>query len=163
MERSLEFTRFQHEKDTFCRQYGHMMPKELCGQIFWWIHTYLFPNWKNAVYFHQWQEEAYQTRNTEHLHSSISPWQTTKEPPSRQHTFWRVSQVARHCFWKNSFSCLHLLPRKERIAQNNTIHRTITRIFLLPKSTSCKYSDYWEGDSACKEKLRYHIVVIIPL
>lgn len=99
----------------------------------------------------------------QHLHSSISPWQTTKEPPSRQHTFWSVSQVARHCFWKNSFSRLHLLPRKERTAQNNTIHQAITRIFLLPKSTLCKYSDYWEGDNACKENLRYHIVVITPL
>lgn len=82
------------------------------------------------MYFYQWQEEACQTRNTECLHGSISPWQTTKEHPSCQYTFWRASQVARHCFWKNHFSCLHLLPRKEIIAWNNTICWIITRIFL---------------------------------
>lgn len=101
--------------------------------------------------------------NTEHLNSSFSLWQTTKEPPTRQYTFRRSSWVARHHLRKIIFYCLHFLPRKGRRTQN-TIHWNITRIF--PCYQNALYANLvntGRGEDACKEKFRHHIDMISPL
>lgn len=105
MEHSVEFTRFQHKilfagnMDIWCHN-SHMARSSdefshtfsLSGRI---LCTFISDK-KKLV-------KRCQKINTEHLNSSLSLWQTTKEPPTRQYTFWRASRVARHHSWKNIF------------------------------------------------------------